>query len=222
MGRGTRAAGAAKAATPSNPNDRATRDRVIAATVDCIRQRGFYRASTNEIARSAGVTWGVIQHYFGTRETLMLSVLEDGANRFVELVEGVHLDGDTVPARLDQLIDTLVAHYARPEFLVYLQILLSMDGDPRTGPEVRRTMRELAERSNIHVRRLLRECLGPTTGSNDLTTTLFLILRGFGVSQQLFDTMAFDALAPKQDRVLRQRRLLSAILTPYLEGTAAE
>ena len=55
--------------------DLATRERVIAAAVDSILERGFYRASSNEIARRAGVTWGVIQHHFGTREALMLAVL---------------------------------------------------------------------------------------------------------------------------------------------------
>jgi DNA-binding NarL/FixJ family response regulator len=60
--------------TASTNGDLAARERVIDATVSCILELGFYRASTNEIARRAGVTWGVIQHYFGTREALMLGL----------------------------------------------------------------------------------------------------------------------------------------------------
>ena len=85
--------------------DSATRDRVIEATVACILERGYYRASTNEIARTAGVTWGVIQHYFGTREGLMLAVLQDGASQFVAIVEDVEIDGETVTERMNQLLD---------------------------------------------------------------------------------------------------------------------
>ncbi|MEY2458244.1 MAG: hypothetical protein QOG30_74, partial [Acidimicrobiaceae bacterium] len=48
-------------------NEQATRRAVIDAAVASILERGFYRASSNEITRRAGVTWGVIQHYFGTR-----------------------------------------------------------------------------------------------------------------------------------------------------------
>ncbi len=74
-----------------------TRGRVIRAAVDCIIDLGFYRgSSTNEIARRAGVTWGVIQHYFGTREGLMLAVLEDGAAHMVSTVE---TPASTVPPR---------------------------------------------------------------------------------------------------------------------------
>jgi AcrR family transcriptional regulator len=193
------------------------RSRMIEAAVTCILERGFYRASSNEIARRAGVSWGVIQHYFGTREALMLAVLQDGSRRFEAIVEGVDIDGDTVEQRIDQLIDILSEHYGRPEYLAYLQILLNMEHDPRTSADVRETMRDVAERSNTHVRRLLREALGTATGVPDLVTTLFLAVRGFLLSQQLLDTMAYDSVAPQSDRAARQRRLLGAALAPYVE-----
>jgi AcrR family transcriptional regulator len=202
--------------------DLATRDRVIQATVTCILQSGYYRASTNEIARTAGVTWGVIQHYFGTRERLMLAVLQEGSQRFVETVEGARIDGATVNSRITQLVDIFCPHYSRPEYLADLQILLNMDRDPRTSAEVRKTMLNVAERSNEHVRRLLREALGPAASTPDLVTTVFLVLRGFGLSQQLMDTMAYDTLAPKRDRIARQRRLLAGVLTPYFERAGGE
>ena len=109
----------------------------------------------------AGVTWGVIQHYFGTREALMLAVLQDGARRFAEVVEDAHVEGDTPEQRVEHLMDILTSHYGQPEFLAYLQVLLNMDHDPRTSVEVRKTMREVSARSQDHVRRLLREGLGP-------------------------------------------------------------
>ena len=51
--------------------------RVLDAAEECILELGYYQASSNEIARRAGVTWGVIQHQFGTREGLLLAVLND-------------------------------------------------------------------------------------------------------------------------------------------------
>jgi AcrR family transcriptional regulator len=196
----------------------ATQRRVIDAAVACILECGFYRASTNEIARRAGVTWGVIQHYFGTREALMLAVLQDGARQFAELMEAAHIEGDTAEDRVEQLLDVLTSHYGQPEFLAYLQVLLNMDHDPRTSVEVRKTMRAVAARSQDHVRRLLREALGPATSTPDLAITVFLVLRGFAISQQLQGTMAYDVSAPKADRATRQRRILAGILAPYLEG----
>jgi AcrR family transcriptional regulator len=206
---------------PSGNGDTAAKERVIEAAVASILELGFYRASTNEIARRAGVTWGVIQHYFGTREALMLAVLQEGAGEFFASVENRHIEGETVVERMEQLIDIFSAHYARPAYVAHLQVLLNMDRDPRTSAEIRKTMVDVAERSNLHVRRLMREALGPAAKIPDLSTTVFLVLRGFGLSQQLLDTMSYDAPAPKQDRVARQRRLLAELLAPFIASSAA-
>jgi AcrR family transcriptional regulator len=198
-----------------------TRDRVIGAAVECIIELGFYRgSSTNEIARRAGVTWGVIQHYFGNREGLMLAVLQDGARHMVETVVQARIDGATVEERMAQLVDVFSEHYGRPEYLAGLQVLLNMDHDPRTSADVRQTMVEVSERSNAHVRRLLREALGPAMNKPELATTIFLVIRGFEFSEQLLDAMAYDTVAPKQDRAMRRRRLLAEILAPYVEMAA--
>jgi AcrR family transcriptional regulator len=197
--------------------DVATRERMLEAAVASILERGFYRASSNEIARRAGVTWGVIQHHFGTREALLLAVLEDGANRFVDLVAGAAIDGATATARIDQLLELLAEHYGTPRYLAYLQILLNMDHDPQTSSEVRHTMRSVAERSNQHMRRLIGEALDPVGGDPDLTATVFLALRGFALSQQLLGTMGYDGVDAKKTRVEEQRRLLAHIIGSYLD-----
>jgi AcrR family transcriptional regulator len=211
----------AKPRSPRPEADQATKRQMIDAAVACILDRGFYRASSNEIARRAGVTWGVIQYHFGTREALMLAVLEDGASRFAELVETAQIEGDTAVERLEQLLDILVAHYGTPEYLAYMQILLNMDHDPSTSTQVRETLRSLAEHSSNNVRRLLRDALGPGRANGDLATTMFLTLRGFAVSQQLLDTMAYDTVATKTDRAKGQRRLLTQILGSYLEQSSS-
>lgn len=220
--RGSNRAGSRSAGEGALDSDTATRDRVIEAAVTCILENGFYRASTNEIARTAGVSWGVIQHYFGTREALMLAVLQEGAMEFVSRVKDVKIEGDTLSEKMDQLVEIFSSHYAQPTYLAHLQILLNMDHDPRTGARIRKTMLDAAAQSQSHVSRLLREALGPASGVSDLPTTIFLILRGFGLSQQLLDTMSYDSLAPKRDRVARQRRLLASILAPYVEQAEAQ
>jgi hypothetical protein len=99
--------------------------------------------------------------------------------------------------------------------------MLNMDHDPRTSVEVRKTMQEVAERSSTHIRRLLRDALGPAANKAELATTIFLVIRGFGLSQQLLDSMAYDTVAPKRDRGARHRELLAEILAPYVELAAS-
>src|SRR5436189_2608263 len=100
-----------------DPVDASTRTRVIEAAVACILEEGFYRASSNQIARRAGVTWGVIQYHFGTREALLLAVHERGLDELERCLSDAIIKGETVEERLGSFVDALWAYYRRPEFL---------------------------------------------------------------------------------------------------------
>jgi AcrR family transcriptional regulator len=210
-----------RAKRSSGETEQATRRVVIDAAVASILERGFYRASSNEIARRAGVTWGVIQHHFGTREALMLAVLQEGSERFTEALTDVTIDGRTAAERLEQLLDVLAVHYGDPRYLAYMQVALNMDHDPATSAEVRATMKAVSERSAEQLRSLVRATLGSATSTPDLAATMFHALRGFLVSQQLVATMAYDTTIPQSDRTARERRLLSRILAPMIEETGS-
>jgi AcrR family transcriptional regulator len=198
-------------------SDSTTRGRVIEAAVACILDLGYYRASSNEIARRASMTWGTIQYHFGTREALMLAVFEAHGAQFVELVQGAQIDGETVDERIAQLLDLLVGYYGGPEYLAYMQILLNMHHDPSTSADVRRTIKAVSDQSNEHVRRLMHEALGPAISHRDLAATVFHVLRGFALSQQLLDTMAYDTVPHENERTRRERELLVEILAPFIE-----
>jgi AcrR family transcriptional regulator len=203
-----------KASAPTDERD--TRQRVIDAAVECIIDLGFYRgSSSNEIARRAGVTWGVIQHYFGTREGLMLAVLETGTANLDHVVGQARIDGASAQERLAQLIDVLATHYARPHYLASLQVLLNLEHDPRTSVDVRQTMRRAGERSQQSINRLLRDALGPESGAA-IAATVFLAVRGFGFSQQLAESTAYGAKR-SESRQARQRALFAELLAPYFE-----
>src|SRR5215472_10669679 len=77
-------------------DDQGTRLKVVEAAIQCILEQGFYRASSNAIAETAGLSWGVIQYYFGSREGLMLAVLEEGNRRLRDIVSEVNITGDTL------------------------------------------------------------------------------------------------------------------------------
>ena len=120
-------------------SDESTRARVVDAAIACILDEGFYRASSNKIAQRAGVTWGVIQYHFGTREALMVAVHERGPRR----ARPVPRPMPSSPAtrwkqRVESFVDTLWAYYRRPEFLAYMQVLLNLSHDPTTADSTRR------------------------------------------------------------------------------------
>jgi len=57
---------------------------LIAAALDCIAEGGPTAASTRAIATRAGVTPGLIRHYFATKEELIASAFHDLMTRMTE------------------------------------------------------------------------------------------------------------------------------------------
>src|SRR4051794_12885262 len=98
-------------AEPSGTEESSTRERVIDAAVSSILELGFYRASSNEIARRAGVTWGVIQYHFGTREKLLVACLRAGTARLESLLTEADVVGATFEERLGRYFALLRKWY---------------------------------------------------------------------------------------------------------------
>src|SRR4051794_39962884 len=138
-----------------------TRTRVIDATVQCILEEGYYRASSNRIAARAGVTWGVIQHHFGSREALLVEVFKASMQDLIDTLERAEVKGDTFEERLESLADVLWGFYRHPKFLAYEQLTLNLTLDPGTAEATRSTMAGLNSRIGARLDQLLGEVIDP-------------------------------------------------------------
>lgn len=58
-----------------------TREALVEAAADVFARRGFHAASLDEIAESAGFTRGAIYSNFGSKEELMIAVLDEFTSR---------------------------------------------------------------------------------------------------------------------------------------------
>jgi AcrR family transcriptional regulator len=209
----------AGARSPSGESD--SRQRVIEAATACILDQGFYRASSNAIAERAGVSWGVIQYHFGSREALMLAVLEEGTRRLNETLVTAEITGGTVTERVAQYADILARYYGCPEFLAYTQVLINLAHDPRTSEQTRATMARITESASPELDRLLRKVLAGTgIRRSAVRATLFHALRGLAVSHVLLGT-----LPDRQDvtrQFAEQRRVLAEALGMLIEAQAKQ
>ena len=163
-----------------------SRSQILDATISCILELGFYRASTNEIARRANVSWGSIQYHFGSREALLLAVIEELNQRFTTTVNEAQISGDTLVERLESLYSILAQHYASSTYLARLQIILNLSHDPDTSAGVADALDRLAEVAGDGIRRLLRSALGEDANQTTINV-VFHAVRGTALSHQITD-----------------------------------
>jgi AcrR family transcriptional regulator len=121
----------------SNSSTEGTPQRVIDAAIACILAKGYYRASSNEIARWAGLTWGVIQYHFGTREGLMLAAFRDQVKKLIDHSESYVFTGETTHEQLWSTYDFLYQFFGQREYLASLEINLNLVRTPSTEEAVR-------------------------------------------------------------------------------------
>ena len=84
----------------------ARRDEILAAARRVFVRSSPEEASTSEVAREAGVTRGLVHHYFGTRRELYLAVVADLAATLPDLVRT-----DVRELPVDAMVDANVASW---------------------------------------------------------------------------------------------------------------
>jgi AcrR family transcriptional regulator len=173
----------------------AAREQIVDAAIATILELGFYRASSNEIARKAGLSWGSIQYHFGTRERLLLAVVEELNQRFTTMVNQASIAGDTLGERLQSLYGVLGAFYGSPTYLARLQIVLNLSHDPDTSADVEQVLVRLAEDAGHEMRRLLHDTLGPDASLATINA-IFHAIRGTALSYQITDALSGHDTAP--------------------------
>jgi AcrR family transcriptional regulator len=205
------------------PGDSASRQRVLDAAVQCILEQGLYRASSNAIAEHAGLSWGVIQYYFGTREALMLAVLEEGARRLGSALQDATITGETLVARIDCYLEILASYYGSPDYLVFAQVLLSLSHDPRTSVQTRDRLERINARTQPQLRRLQAQVLeGTGVERKAVESLLFHSLRGLALSHVMLATVPSVHIPVVPQDFPEQRKLLAQALALLIDSESAK
>ncbi len=177
----------------------ATRARMLDAVVDCILENGYYEASSNAIARHAGVTWGAIQHQFGTRQALLLALLEDRWHRLTDRIASTEVTGTTLEARLSCVMGALEEHYGTHEYLVFTQVMLDLLQSPASSAATKRAVAAHGRNLTRVWRPLFAKALGEASKSDELVHYAFLAIRGYLSA----NTMAASLVPQRPDTATR-------------------
>ena len=209
-------AAGAGAARRRRADSEASRRRVLDATVETIVELGYYKASTNEIARRAGVTWGTLQYQFGTRDALLIEVLNDRFRELEAAVAQAMLTGVTLEDRLTEVLDVLAGYYGVPEHLAQLQIILDLMHSPDTSAELRAGVAAHGRELVRAWRPLFVAALGDAADEPDLVRYAFVTLRAYLTSRAIS-----SAIADLRDDRTTRRLLVGGVAAAVRAEAAA-
>jgi len=91
---------------------------IFDAALKVIKKKGYHKARVSDIAREAGISYGLVYHYFGNKEDLLEAILHrwwDGLFQLMAEVKGAKPD---VPEKLRHIIFYFLDTYqSRPELV---------------------------------------------------------------------------------------------------------
>lgn len=124
---------------------RATTNKLIDATIEVVNESGYSGLKASTITKRAGVTWGAVQHLFGNKENLLITV----ANRtYEELSLALRADISTESAledRVGQIIEVTLRAYQTEAYLAMVEILRGSRAHEAFNKELLKRQRMVSE-----------------------------------------------------------------------------
>ena len=110
------------ARTPKVVEDR--REHIIAAALRAFAQKGFARTTNKDIAREAGITPGLIYHYFESKEALFRAIIDGRSPLQVVRTPPPHLLDQPPEVALRRFIQQLLAIAEGEPFVQLIRLFL--------------------------------------------------------------------------------------------------
>jgi AcrR family transcriptional regulator len=176
------------ARTTQQERSRATRQRLLDATVQCVVEHGWAGTTTTVIAQRAGVSRGAQLHHYPTKAALVLAAVAHLADRRAAEMraEAAGLAAHDRAERVDRVVDLLAASFTGPLFVAALELWVVA----RTDALLRAALIPLEARIGRDLHRLAVGLLGADEsrpGVREIVQATLDLLRGLGVANLLSD-----------------------------------
>jgi AcrR family transcriptional regulator len=129
------------------PNRRGTRSRetVLDAAERLMAEHGFEAATIAGLVEEAGIPPSSIYHYFGSKEGVLLAVMERGAERFFASLPDVTARVGSPTAHLGAVVATVAETLERQPDFLRLLVVMATQPPHAGGGEVERVVNKVRE-----------------------------------------------------------------------------
>jgi AcrR family transcriptional regulator len=156
---------ATKAEVTPNRRGARSREAVLGAAERLMAEQGYQAATVAAVVDEAGIPPSSIYHYFGSKEGVLLAVMERGAERFFEALPNFDRRMGSQAEHPRALAETVGATLERnPDFLRILIVMATQPVNVDQG-EVRRVVNRVREMALTRLRVQMQLVFGVDPGS---------------------------------------------------------
>jgi TetR/AcrR family transcriptional regulator, fatty acid metabolism regulator protein len=129
------------------------RERILDAAIKVFARSGYHGARVSDIAREAGIAYGLVYHYFRNKEEILASAFEERWSGFLAVVDAIAAGPKSAPEKLHSLAALILNAYRRRPDWVKVLVLEIQRSSRFAAPEQIRAVGRLFEQ----VARIVRE-----------------------------------------------------------------
>lgn len=152
------------------------RDELMDAAIEAIGEFGIVNATVAIIAGKAGMSAGLVNHYFDSKQELLALTLRSLSNLFRKDILDILPDDATPVERLRAIVDGSFApqHFRGAKRMAWMQFMMTSQNDPA----IRQLMRITGARFVSNIRYAVKD-LVPKSEIDDVADGIAAIIDGF-------------------------------------------
>jgi TetR/AcrR family fatty acid metabolism transcriptional regulator len=117
---------------------------LLDAAVHVFARKGYHASRVGDIAEEAGVAYGLLYHYFDSKEEVLRTVFRETWRALIETIRSVEESGDSAPEQLRKIGEILLRSWRRNPDLVRV-LVLEVTRSPHLRGEIDEIVESFAE-----------------------------------------------------------------------------
>ena len=184
---------------------------IFTAACKVIREKGFHQARMGDIAQAAGISYGLVYHYFKSKAELFDAVMGEWWRGLDEVTDGLAEDDRPVEKKLEAIVSYFLDQYQERPDLVYIYITEYVRSTANLTPERLDRIKSIMALTEAVIRKAQEQGAIRSDLKARYLTYFFL-----GSIEALISAMVFDDRRLKGNQL--KNRLCEAVLAMFLEG----
>jgi AcrR family transcriptional regulator len=189
--------------------EREKRRLILRAAITVFARSGYHTSRVADVAKEAGVAYGLVYHYFGSKEDLLETIFRRTWKRMLDAVEAVEAEGAPAREQLAAVAKIVLGAWQFDPDLVRV-LVREVARSPQLGREVDEIAHAFAALERIVVRGQER---GELRADVDPRLAAWVL---YGALEEILTGWVFERLPAEPEDVERAAQTVVSVLTDGL------
>jgi AcrR family transcriptional regulator len=194
-----------------SPAQKEKRRRILEAAVRAFARKGFHACRVGEIATEAGVAYGLVYHYFTSKDEILETIFRDTWTQMLSAIEAVEEEGVPAAEQLRKVAAIVLRTWKRDPDLVRVLVR-----EVTRSPHIQREVEEI-EQAYAALQRIVERGQRDGEFRQDLDARLTALIV-YGALEELLTSWVMGQLDDSDEEVDRAEK---AVVTIVLDGLHA-